>query len=168
MSLSKEAKAMLATIVWAEGTNAGGRDPYRVVFGYGVTLKNLTNHPAVTGEWRGKFLPPTYCRRAGLRAGCKSTAAGAYQITKGTWLDPQLRRFYTPSSFSPSEQDNFCWYAICKSAGVCKKLENGDLVGAIKAASSRWASLPGSSAGQPKKSLGTAVAMYERILESLS
>jgi muramidase (phage lysozyme) len=164
---SLQARAFLALICWAEGTNAGGRDPYRVVYGYGHTLQDLSDHPAITGEWAGKQLPPTYCRRAGLKPGCKSTAAGAYQITRPTWTDAALRRFYTPRDFSPAEQDAFCWYAICRSIEVPALVGVGRIEPAIVRASSRWASLPKSTSGQPKKSMAQCLAFYRQALDSL-
>ena len=163
-----EAIAFLGLICWAEGTSAGGRDPYRVVYGYGHTLADLSDHPAITGEWAGKLLRPEYCRRAGLRPGCRSTAAGAYQINRQTWLDPALRKLYTPHSFSPAEQDAFCWHALCRSLGIPALVGVGRIEAAITAASARWASLPRSSAGQPRKGMAQCIAEYRRILEGLS
>lgn len=160
-----EAKAILATIAWAEGTSAGGRDPYSVVYGYGHTIKDFSDHPALTGEWRGKVLPPEYCRRAGLRAGCKSTAAGAYQITLPTWTDPALRRLYSPPDFSPAEQDAFTWFALCRLLGIPELLSTGRVGKAIIAASKRWSSFPKASSGQPKRSMAQVLAAYEGYLE---
>jgi muramidase (phage lysozyme) len=165
---SPQAKAFLALLCWAEGTGAGGRDPYRVVYGYGHTLRDLSDHPAVTGEWTGKALPPEYCRRAGLKPGCKSTAAGAYQITKPTWQDQALRRRYIPRDFSPGEQDAFCWYAICRSLGIPPMVVAGNVEAAIVAASGRWASLPRSTSGQPKHGMGRCLAAYRQALDSLA
>lgn len=163
---TKEARAFLALICWAEGTSLGGRDPYRVVYGYGHAIQSFRDHPAITGEWTGKPLPPKYCRAAGLSAGCKSTAAGAYQITRTTWLDRSLRWFYTPTSFSPAEQDSFCWRALCRSLGVPRLLDIGKVEAAISAASARWASLPKSAAGQPQRTMDQCLAVYRRGLEN--
>jgi muramidase (phage lysozyme) len=162
-----QVRAFLALLCWAEGTNAGGRDPYRVVYGYGHTLRDLSDHPAITGEWLGKPLPPEYCRKAGLRPGCKSTAAGAYQINLPTWTDRALRRLYAPSSFAPAEQDAFCWYALCRSLEVPSLVVGGRIDAAIVAASQRWASLPRSSSGQPKHGMAQCLAAYRKALDSM-
>ena len=165
--IPREGKALLATIAWAEGTSSRGRNPYLVVYGYGHTIQNLSDHPAVTGEWTGKVLPPHYCSKAGLKPGCKSTASGAYQITKPTWLDRQLRKLYSPKSFEPDEQDNFCWFGLCASLKIPQMLVNGRVDQAIMTASRRWASFPASTSGQPKRSLAMVLAAYNGFLEGL-
>ncbi len=160
--------AFLAMLAWAEGTSRDGRDPYRVTYGYRHTLRDLSDHPAATGEWLGMALPAQYCRRAGLRAGCKSTAAGAYQITLPTWRDRALRRLYTPSSFEPDQQDGFCWFALIEAARARQAIVEGRVVKAIGLCAPRWASLQGAGYGQPEKKVSALVAVYEESLGRLA
>lgn len=167
MIIPKEGKAFLKLISFAEGT-LKTNDPYRTVFGYGHTIKDLSDHPAITGEWIGKRLPDRYCRKAGLRSGCKSTAAGAYQITKITWLDKGLRRLYKPNGFFPEEQDNFTWFAICKTLKIDQALTEDSLIVAMTRAGRRWASFPSSSVGQPKQKISTLKNFYDLELERIT
>lgn len=160
--------AFLHMIAWSEGTSREGRDPYRVTYGYKHTLRDLSDHPAITGEWLGLALPPSFCRRAGLRAGCKSTAAGAYQITKPTWLDRALRQRYRPASFEPAEQDRFCWFALIADAGAQELVLRGQITAAIDRCSHRWASLPGSNSGQPERKLQGLLDTYQDALRRIA
>lgn len=159
--------AFLAMIAWAEGTGRGGRYPYATTYGYKHTIKDFSDHPAITGEWYGLRLPDHYCRGAGLRPGCKSTAAGAYQITKPTWLDKGLRKRYTPSSFRPEEQDMFAWKALVASCGAQEAVLSGAIATAVGLCSGRWASLHGSTSGQPQRSMEALLEAYEDALGRL-
>ena len=81
ITISPNLQAFLATIRHSEGTDRAA-DPYRVVYSYNHTIVNLSDHPAVTGEWKGAPLD----NLGPLYVGKISTAAGAYQIIKPTWL----------------------------------------------------------------------------------
>lgn len=87
----------------------------------------------------------------------KSTAAGAYQINYPTYTDFAGRLGL--SDFSPATQDAIA-YAILVSTGAVTSLAAGDVQGAFNQAASRWASLPGSTAGQNPKSMTIALADY--------
>ena len=77
-------RAFLEAIARAEGT-ANQADPYRVCYAYRWTIRDLKDHPAITGEWKGEKLSDKLCAAAGLGPGCVSTAAGKFQITMRTW-----------------------------------------------------------------------------------
>lgn len=144
--------AFLAMIRHSEGTDHAP-DPYRVVFGFGHTIADLSDHPAVTGEWCGTsiaFLGPQY-------AGEISTAAGAYQITKHTWI--ALRNQLSLPDFSDSSQDAAAGELI-EQKGAMQSVLAGDVAGAVALCHGIWASLPGSTSGQPQASLATLVAAY--------
>lgn len=141
--------AMLAAISAAEGT-AGQPDPYRVCFGYSHTIGNLSEHPAITGEWTGKRLSDSMCAGAGLGPGCVSTAAGKYQIIKRTWVG--VRDKLGLRDFSPASQDAAA-VELLRQRGALGPLGRGDFAGAVAAARKEWASLPGAGYGQGERTI---------------
>lgn len=148
--------AMLATIASSEGT-ASQPDPYRVVYGYVHVIRDLSDHPAVTGEWKGERLPDCDCIPAGFSPPCFSTAAGKYQITKPTWL--RLKGILRLNTFGPDSQDDACVQLI-KERGALDLVNGGQFVAAIAKCHAEWASLPGSTSGQPQSSMAKLVALY--------
>lgn len=141
--------AFLAMIRNAEGTDRRP-DPYRVCYGYAHTIADLSDHPAVTGEWRGEKLPDAICSGAGLGPGCVSTAAGAYQLIRPTWLD--VKRKLGLTDFSAASQDAAAVYLI-KRRGALDDVQAGRLGDAIAKVAREWASLPGAGYGQPERRL---------------
>ena len=129
-------------------------EDYNTVAG-GDRFLDMTDHPYITGEWKGRKLAVKTCKNAGLSPGCISTAAGAYQITAPTWRD--FRGALT--DFSPPSQDAAAARILAR-VGATDALNRGDLAGAITLASRRWASLPGSTAGQGGRTLAFAVNSY--------
>lgn len=95
--------------------------------------------------------------------GKKSTAAGAYQINWPTYSD------FAPglgiTDFSPASQDAIA-LALVKRTGAYDALLAGDIEGAFRLASTRWASLPGSTAGQNPKSADTVLAWFDDFLNN--
>ena len=154
-SIDANVRAFLETIKQCEGT-ANAPDPYRVCYAYRHTVQDLADHPAVTGEWRGETLSASMCAAAGYGPGCVSTAA-AYQLIKPTWL--KLRNKLGLTDFSPASQDAAA-VQLLRDIGAYARLSVGDLAGAVRKASSQWASLPGSTAGQGGKSMGQVQAWY--------
>jgi lysozyme len=146
----------LDMIAKAEGT-LNQPDPYRVVYGYGHIIQDLSTHPAISGEWRGKILKPQYCKKVGLKPGCKSTASGKYQITKGTFI------YYSEKlgivSFYPEDQDAIA-IGILEDIGAMRYIKNGSIERAIIKASLKWASFPGSLSGQPQRKMDELIAFY--------
>lgn len=137
----------------------GSPDDYSIFYG-GTHFTDFSNHPVLTGEKKGVPLPSTFCTRAGLPPGCVSTAAGAYQINVPTWTDLQTRWGWNPlPDFSPDSQDQAA-LRILDHDGALQLLDAGDVLGAVKVASRRWASLPGSSAGQGGRSLEWFLAQF--------
>jgi len=94
-----------------------------------------------------------------------STAAGAYQINFPTYNE------FAPglgiTDFSPASQDAIA-LAILQATGAYDAIIGGDIPGAFQLASSRWASLPGSVAGQNPQSLVTATNTYNDLLTALT
>lgn len=148
--------AFLKVLQHAEGT-AGRGDPYRVCFGYGHTVQNLADHPAITGEWLGETLPDGMCAAAGFGPGCKSTAAGAYQIIKPTWRG--LRDALGLADFGPASQDAAA-VELIRKRGALEDVKAGRFADAVHKCRNEWASLPGNYAGQGQRSIETLQAWY--------
>lgn len=154
---NRNVRALLDAIAYAEGT-AQQPDPYRVCYAYSHTIQSFADHPYTLGEWPGVVLTETQCRGAGLGPGCKSTAAGKYQITVSTWrpLKTQLKL----PDFSPASQDRAA-VELLRQVGAVDLIRRGDLAGALAAARRTWASLPGANyAGQGMRSSGQMLTAY--------
>lgn len=156
--LTPNVQAFLAMIAISEGTDRAP-EPYRVCYGYKHTIKDLNYHPACPRppddavEWHGESLAnlgPAY-------AGLVSTAAGKYQITKHTWqaIEAVLN---LPDFTAPSQDD--AAILLIKQKGALDMINGGRVADAINACHGIWASLPGSTSGQPQKSMATLVQAY--------
>lgn len=148
--------AFLRMLQMSEGT-ASQPDPYRVCYGYGHTVQSMGAHPAESGEWRGERLPDAMCINAGLRPGCVSTAAGAYQIIKPTW--ERLRKRLGLVDFTAASQDAAAAELI-RSRGALEHVKAGRLAQALRACAPEWASLPGNYAKQGQRDAETLAAWY--------
>jgi muramidase (phage lysozyme) len=153
------AGAFLQMIRLAEGTEGKGGSPYRVVYGYQHEIQSFADHPAVTGEWKGERLSDSMCRNAGFGPGCISTAAGAYQIIKPTWLRVKAARRLP--DFSPESQDAAALELI-RQRGALDDVHAGRIESAIAKCRQEWASLPGNSAHQGQRSVSTLLAWYRQ------
>jgi lysozyme len=146
--------AFLYALRQAEGTEGQG-DAYRVCYGYAHTISDLSDHPAVTGEWNGERLPDAMCINAGFKPGCISTAAGAYQIRKGTWVT--LRDSLGLQDFGAASQDAAASELI-RRRGALEDVKAGRFAQAFDKCRNEWASLPGNYAAQGQRSLGQLMA----------
>jgi muramidase (phage lysozyme) len=126
------------------------------------TFSNFSDHPANTGECRPVPLPPHVCQNSGLRAGCVSTAAGAYQFIRPTWN--RVRTRANLADFSPANQDAAA-INLLEECGAMTHINAGDFPAAIQAASKLWASLPGATAKQGPK---TMIYAMDRFNEGMS
>lgn len=153
---ARNTRAFLTMLQRAEGT-AGQGDPYRVCYGYGHTVRDLSDHPAVTGEWRGAALPGAMCKAAGFSAGCVSTAAGAYQLIKPTWL--RMRDRLGLLNFGPAAQDAAA-VGLIDARGALADVQAGRFADAVGKCRNEWASLPGNYAGQGQRSLAALEVWY--------
>jgi lysozyme len=130
---------------------------YSIFYG-GSKFQNFADHPVVTGEKKGIPLPDAMCRAAGLKPGCVSTAAGAYQMIKPTWV--RIRNKIGLPDFSPLSQDRAA-VELLDEIGATDLIFAGDIEGAIYKASRIWASLPGSTAQQNPKALAYALNRFD-------
>lgn len=152
----RNVQAFLSVLRSSEGT-AGAGDPYRVVYGYGVTLRDLSGHPVDTGEWLGVVLPDGVCALAGFGPGCKSTAAGAYQIIRPTWRS--VAGSVGLVDFGPASQDAAA-IELIRRRGALGDVQGGRFGQAVAKVAPEWASLPGNYAGQGQRSIQQLAAWY--------
>lgn len=163
-------KAFLDTLAWAEGSTydtvvrgkvisspnfpnlVGKRNvrvPTETIYNnHGIKGYNLTSWPTDH---------PNILVFVGIFNGKKtnSTAAGRYQILKGTWDDFGFKGM----TFSPKNQDAYAIKQL-NVLGVPPLLETNNLNAAIAKANRTWASLPGSPYGQNPKSLSDFTHTY--------
>jgi muramidase (phage lysozyme) len=137
-------EAFLAMIRFSEGT-VKATDPYAVTFGNSFTIQDFSDHPHALG-WPGY-----------LWKGIHETASGAYQITYPTWL--VLKSRLGLSDFSPASQDEAA-IELIREKGALDLVEAGRLEAAIALCHGIWASLPGSTSGQPQASLASLSQAY--------
>jgi lysozyme len=163
---TKRLRAFIYMIECAETTPLDvetGR-AFHVFYG-NSTFQDLSNHPVLTGEKRGVPLSDAMCRNAGFGPGCVSTAAGAGQINLPTWRSVCGAGEWGAAlpDFSPASQEE----AIRRVLMLCGAYEYvlaGDFDTALSRASTRWASLTGSTAGQRPKRYETVLAYYQNGL----
>jgi lysozyme len=134
---------------------------YHIFYG-GKRFYNMTDHPVLTGELSPVPLPTNICAASGLGPGCVSSAAGAYQFIKATWI--RLRNKLQLPDFSPASQD-LAAVQLLDDIGALKLVQSGDIEGALAKASKVWSSLPGSTAQQNPKTLQYAL---DRFAEGLT
>ncbi len=141
-------KAFLDAIATFE--SAVGDAGYVMLYG-GGEFEDFRDHPGNLG-WGGVRLPDELCAKAGLGAGCVSTAAGRYQITRTTWN--RLRRSHgdTLPDFSPASQDTAATILLGEE-GALQPLEAGDFDEALVRARRIWASMPAAGYGQREHSV---------------
>jgi lysozyme len=149
-------QAFLNTIAQAEGT-AHAADPYRVCYAYKHTIADFSDHPAVTGEWKGEPLSAKMCLAAGHAPGCVSSAAGKYQIIKPTWLG--LKAALGLPDFSPASQDAAA-IELLRRRGALAKIQAGDIEGACAAARKEWASFPAAGYSQGERTVAWMVDRF--------
>jgi len=127
-------QAFLTLVRTGEGTL--GPNGYRTLFG-GGTFDSFADHPNIRVT----------------RGALTSTAAGAYQILYGTWLEMQAA--YGLPDFSPASQD-IAAVGLIKRRGALSDVLAGRFDAAITKCNKEWASLPGSPYGQPTLTLARA------------
>lgn len=117
-----------------------------------TTFADFSDHPGNLG-WSGVPLPAEQCQAAGLGPGCKSYAAGRYQITRTTWN--RLRRklgFAELPDFSPASQDRAAIELIDEKLAL-GLVQGGYFDDAIARVRAVWASMPGANYKQREHDL---------------
>jgi len=140
-----QGQALLRMIRYAEGTERGGPDSYRVMFG-GSLAPNLKQHPdkVITG------------------GGYSSSAAGAYQFLTPTWQQQQKKLGL--QSFGPVEQDiaalDLARQRTVGLGGLSYLQEKGLTPEFVAKLAPEWASLP---TQQGKSYYGQPVKSYDEL-----
>jgi muramidase (phage lysozyme) len=144
--VTKNEAAFLRTIGFSEigrDVLAHSDDGYNVLFG-GCLFQSYKDHP----------------RKTITVNGLTSTAAGKYQILEHIY--DHYKAQLNLSDFSPHSQDLIA-LQLLKESHAIEPINNGDFPEAIKRASSKWASLPGSPYKQHTQKLGYLEAYYENV-----
>jgi lysozyme len=94
----------------------------------------------------------------GLGSGCKSTAAGRYQIIKPTWLS--LKSKLGLPDFSPASQDAAA-IELIRQRGALADVQAGRIESAVNKCAKVWASLPGAGYGQREVKLQNFISNYQ-------
>jgi len=105
--------------------------------GYNVLVGSTPSNPLIFSDYSTH---PNILNRQ-----FDSTAAGRYQITHPTFLD--YCQEVGEIDFGPSAQDMIAEWLLEKSHAMVD-VDAGNFEDAVQACSGRWASLPGSTAGQ--------------------
>jgi muramidase (phage lysozyme) len=148
-----EAQGLLRMLRFAEGTERGGQDSYRVMFG-GSLAPDLKQHPDKVMKGR-------------------STAAGAYQFLTPTWQQQQKKLGL--GSFGPVEQDiaalDLARQRTMGLGGLSYLQKQGLTPEFVAALAPEWASLPTKEGksyyGQPVKSYAELQKTYQQGMQPL-
>ena len=97
------------------------------------------------------------CANAGFGPGCKSTAAGAYQIIRPTWI--RVRDRLGLVNFDELSQDAAA-IELIRQRGALEDVKAGRFGDAVRKCRQEWASLPGNSARQGQRSFDTLAAWF--------
>ncbi len=141
-------RAFLSAIRYSEGTD--GPNGYTTIFS-GVQFSDFSDHP------RQVIVTPKY----------ESSAAGAYQIRQATWdwiSSPPSKYSSLLPNFEPATQDVAAW-CLLDYRGALPYIRSNDIQGAVNACKLEWASLPGSTYGQPTKKLEQFMNVYNNYLQ---
>lgn len=149
-----EAQGLLRMLRFAEGTERGGQDSYRVMFG-GSLAPDLKRHPDKVMKGR-------------------SAAAGAYQFMPFTWQQQQKKLGL--GSFGPIEQDiaalDLARQRTMGLGGLSYLQKQGLTPEFVAALAPEWASLPTKEGksyyGQPVKSYSELQKTYQQGLQPIS
>ena len=139
---AQNVRPFLHAIRLGEGT--ADEDGYRRIVG-GELFDSFAHHPR-----RAIWIP---------RYGVWSTAAGAYQLIKDTWVS--LVRMYGFEDFSPDNQDQAA-VALIAEKGALDDVISGEPMIAAHKCREVWASLPDSMAGQRAVSAQQFLSEYEK------
>lgn len=135
---SNNVQALLRLI--RQGESSQNDDAYRTLFG-GELFDGFADHP----------------RKVVTRNGLRSSAAGAYQFLQRTWDGVVLA--LGPMDFSAPNQDIGAVFLIARRKALDDVIA-GRINEAIRKCATEWASLPGSSYGQPTQKLAKALEVY--------
>ncbi|MES2729909.1 MAG: glycoside hydrolase family 104 protein [Pseudomonadota bacterium] len=147
--------AFLDMIAFAEGTSTS---PATKCKGYDVIVTGEDRKPEVFTDFSQH--PFAGGRKSKvIREGLTSNAAGRYQFMGRYWL--HYKAALSLPDFGPASQDKWAIQLIreCRAIDL---VESGNIVAAIVACKSRWASLPGAGYNQKEHKAADLLAAYTR------
>jgi muramidase (phage lysozyme) len=136
--LNNNVEKFLMLITFTEGTDRQ-KTPYNELFGF-TNFAGYAKHPNILIK----------------ASNYSSTAAGRYQILKGT------AKMLKMPDFTPESQD-LAAIKLIKNAGALDLVELGKWESAISKCNKIWASLPGSPYGQPTHKMIDAINFLNSI-----
>jgi muramidase (phage lysozyme) len=145
---TREQRAMLDAIAFAEGTRDQPNNGYKTLFGFGQ-FNDYSKHP------------DTVVRSGGYA----SAAAGRYQFMPGTFN--RLAKKLGLKDFSPESQDRAA-IELARELGITQNIlsKEGMSARVSDILGNQWASFPGSPFGQPTKPLSSIQKAYQKSLGS--
>ena len=145
---TKEQRALLDAIAFAEGTRDQPHNGYKTLFGFGQ-FSDYSKHP-------DKVV------RSG---GYASAAAGRYQFMPGTFN--RLAKKLGLKDFSPASQDKAA-LELARELGITENILRKEGISSRVSTilGKQWASFPGSIFGQPTKPLPSIQKAYQKSLGS--
>lgn len=121
--------------------------------GYNVLVGSLPGKPLLFGS---------YARHPQvLNHALDSTAAGRYQIIRGTWFGVAGELGLT--DFSPENQDRAA-IELVRGRGALPYIARDDVASAIVCCSHEWASFPNAGYGQHENRMSDLLAAYKAAL----
>lgn len=148
-------RAFLDTIARAEGT--AGPNGYRTLFG-GSLFTGWADHPRIAKQFTDKAGRTLWTSAAGRYQFMAVSPLPSGRSTRvDTW--DRLKRKLNLPDFSPASQDRAA-IELLRESGALARIERGDFAGAVNAARSTWASLPGAGYNQPEKSMAFLQATF--------
>ncbi len=153
IALTPNVTAFLTMLSHSEGTDRppAPENPYRCCYGYRHVIADLSDHPAITGEWKGEIITK------GIYAGEPSTAAGRYP-DQPTELDRRAGQTEA-AGLHRASQDLWVVGALA-DLGALDLIISGQVGEAITRCRNVWASLPGGASGQPQASFAELMRAY--------
>jgi muramidase (phage lysozyme) len=158
--MTKNQKAFLDMIAWAEGTSAIGQNG-----GYDVIVTSTPEHPVLFTDYSAHpRREMDVCDRHGNLI-CRSDAAGRYQLL-GRYFQPYRKVLNLPD-FSPASQDAIAIQQI-KECHALADIEAGNIETAVRKCAHIWASFPGANyRGQEHgRDMGHMLAVFGAALEA--
>jgi len=145
---SKEQRAMLDAIAFAEGTRDQPNKGYNTMFTF-KQFSGYKDHP----------------RKINRGGGYSSDAAGRYQFLSTTW--DRLARKLGLKDFSPENQDKAA-IELAREKGITQNIleKEGMSARVSRLLGTQWAAMSGSNLGQGTKSLKSIQQAYQKSLGS--
>jgi muramidase (phage lysozyme) len=155
--VTKNQKAFLDMIAWAEGTSAIGSDD-----GYDVIVTSTPEHPILFTDYSTHPRREMDVKDAQGNLICRSDAAGRYQLM-GRYFEPYKSQLGL-ADFSPASQDAIAIQQI-KECHALDDIEASRIDDAIRKCAHIWASFPGANyKGQHGRDMGRMLATFGAAL----